>query len=80
MEAKPLQHDKAATAAASKDVTGDVPSVTLFKGDRRNVPCHISNRVATAVLAATGAAILLAVVIAGLVLMPEAQATDLDAR
>ena len=35
---------------------------------------------ATAVLAAAGAAILLAVVIAGLVLMPEAQATDLDAR
>ena len=35
---------------------------------------------ATAVLAAAGAAILLAVVIAGLALMPEAQATDLDAR
>ena len=80
MEAKPLQHDKAVTAAASKDVTGDVPSVTLFKRDRRNVPCHISNRAATAVLAAAGAAILLAVVIAGLALMPEAQATDLDAR
>ena len=64
VEAKRLQHDKAGAAAASKDVTGDVPSVTLFKCDRRNVPCHISNRMATAILAVAGGTILLAVVIA----------------
>lgn len=68
MEAKPLQHDVAGRcdAVLHRSVTE-----RLFRR---------GNRVATAAVAALGVLALIAIVVAGLVLMPQATATDLDAR
>lgn len=89
MEANPLPRKGDATRIAEREVTR--PVLHLPKGWRKGQSAtqrrspfdrlfRSGNRRTTAVAAAAGAFVLIAVVIAGILLAPAATATDLDAR
>lgn len=85
MEAKPLQREGEQIEPAARTAR---PTLHLPKnsrtGNARTAPrwvCRLrSNRAATAITAAAGAIVLVAIVVAGLSLSSQAAATDLDAR